>query len=292
MSYRLFTDVCSDLPLSYIKKNDITEILMPVSMDQRDFTVYDDPDNPLAIGNNLFYNKMRLGSQVRTSPIAKATFIDAFVPVLKRGMDLMYIALSSGVSETYQHACAAANELETQYPERKIIMVDSLGASLGQGMLVYLCAQKRAQGMPIEQLQHYAEDMRSAIKQWFTVDDLAHLRRSGRMSGPSAMFGTLLGIKPLLTVDPIGRLINTGMVYGRKRSLRYFADLVPALAMPDSPIFISHGDAEKDAQLLVDMIKTKCDSNEMLINTISPIVGAHCGPGTIALFFVGKQPAQ
>ena len=290
MAYRLFTDVCADLPLEYVRANDLRIVPMPVTVDDRQYTVTLDPDDPSSISTKLFYDMLRSGTKAQSAQIPASTFITAFEPVLMAGGDVLYLAFSSALSGTYNSACLAAQDLMDKYPNRRVVVVDSLCASMGQGLLIHMCVQKRDEGASLDRLEEYMLQNRLRIHHWFTVDDLAHLRRGGRVSGAAAVMGTMLAIKPILHVDEEGKLVPVDKVQGRKRSLTFIADKICSLvdmSLSDT-VFISHGDAEADAQKVADMIRARHSVN-VLINSVDPVIGCHSGPGTIAVFCANSQ---
>ena len=293
MGYRLFTDVCADLPLDYIRANDLRVVSMPVTVDGRQYAVAADPNDPVSISTKLFYDMLRMGTMAKTAQTSISMFINAFEPVLMAGGDILCIAFSSALSGTYNSACAAASELMEKYRNRKIVVIDSLCASLGQGLLVDMAIKQRDEGMSLEDLEVYILDMRHRIQHWFTVDDLAHLRRGGRISGATAVVGTVLAIKPILRVNPAGELVPVDKTQGRKRSIKYLVDkAVSGIDMATlKQIYISHGDVLEEAEWAAGLVKEKVDV-EVLVNVIDPIIGCHSGPGTIAIFFVSKEPRQ
>ncbi len=236
-----------------------------------------------------FYDKMREGAVAKTAAINPYTFQTVFEEYCKEGKDILHISFSSGLSTTYNSSCAAMEELKKKYPERKLISVDSLCASAGQGLFVYLAVSKRDFGASIEEIAEYLEGIKLHICHWFTVDDLVYLKRGGRVSSASAFVANALGIKPVLHVDNDGKLVSVSKCRGRKKSLQSLADKYGELADPESPIYISHADVTEDAELLAEMIQTQYHKKVDIITGIGPIIGAHSGPGTIALFFVGKQ---
>lgn len=236
-----------------------------------------------------FYAKMREGAVAKTSAVNVDTFANAFEEVLKEGKDILYIGFSSGLSTTYNSARLAAQQLGEKYPERKVITVDTLAASAGQGLILKLTLDKKNEGATLEEAAAFAEDIKFKISIWFTVDDLVYLKRGGRVSATAAFFGNMLGIKPLLHMDNEGHLIPLSKIRGRKMSIAALADKYGELAtdLGSGDIFISHGDCIADAQYLADLLKTRYNANVTLITDVGTVIGAHSGPGTLALFFVG-----
>lgn len=237
----------------------------------------------------VFYEFMRDGKTAKTSAINPDTFTRAFEKELKKGQDVLYLAFSSSLSTTCNSARIAAEELMEQYPQRKILVVDTLGASAGQGLLLYLTVQQKRKGASIEEAAQFAEDNKMSVCQWFTTDTLTYLQRGGRVSTVSAVFGNMLDIRPVMHVDEEGRLSNTGKARGRKASIRALADKAITSAAEGSPIFISHADCEADAIALANMIRSARDLKTEVITDVGPVIGAHAGPGTLALFFVGTD---
>lgn len=212
-------------------------------------------------------------------------------PFLDAGQDVLVLAFSSGLSTTYQSSVIAVEELREQYPDRKIYTVDTLAASLGQGLLVWHAAQLRTQGKTIEEVRDWVEENKLHLCHWFTVDDLNHLKRGGRVSAATALLGTMLSIKPVLHVDDEGHLINMSKARGRAASLKALVDKMEETAIDPAgqTIFISHGDCEGDARKVAGMVKERFGVEVAVIGTIGPVIGAHSGPGTMALFFLGEK---
>ena len=238
-----------------------------------------------------FYDRMREGKAAKTSAINIGRFLEAFEPILQQGKDILYIGFSSALSTTYNSAAIAAGQLAVQYPERKVITVDSLSASAGQGMLVYLAAQKRRSGATLAETAAYVEQMKLQICHWVMVDDLEYLKRGGRISPTVAFVGNALGIKPQIHVDNGGRLVNVSKVRGKKKALAALADKYGELAVDPSAgvVFISHSDYEEDARGLACLLDERYGVKVELITDIGTVIGAHTGPGTVALFFVGRE---
>ncbi len=238
-----------------------------------------------------FYARMKAGEVAKTSAANPDTFVNAFKTVLEQGTDILYLAFSSGLSTTCNSARIAADELKEQYSDRKIVVVDSLCASAGQGLFVYLVNRKKLAGASIDEAAEYAEQIKLNICHWFTVDDLVYLKRGGRVSPAVAFVGGMLGIKPVMHVDNEGHLVNVEKVRGRKAAIQALANKFgsTALDINNGEIFISHGDCIDDAMALADIIAQKWNAKVNIITDIGPVIGAHSGPGTLALFFVGKE---
>ena len=240
-----------------------------------------------------FYGMLRAGEMAVTSQPSPQAAIDMLEPILKEGKDILHIAFSSALSGTYNSSRIAAEELMEDYPDRKIIVVDSLGASLGQGLLVYLAQEKKEQGEDMETVAKWAEENRLHMVHLFTVNDLNHLYRGGRISRTTAVVGSMLNIKPVLHVDNDGKLTAIGKVRGRKKSLQELVKLMDEKigSYHDTchTIFISHGDCEEDANYVAEKVKEKYQINTIIMNQVGATIGAHSGPGTMALFFVGDE---
>ena len=234
---------------------------------------------------------MRAGGVAKTSAVNVETFKTFFASILQEGKDILYLGFSSGLSNTCNAGQLAANELTEQYPDNRIVVVDTLAASAGFGLLVYLAVQKRDAGAPIDEVAEYITSQRGHLCHWFTVDDLVYLKRGGRISPAVALVGTVLGIKPVLHVDDEGHLINVSKARNRKAALKELANKYNELAIDPKagPIFISHGDCLDDAKRLGEMLKAQHGVDVDIYTYVGPVIGAHSGPGTLALFFLGKH---
>ena len=237
-----------------------------------------------------FYAKMRAGGIAKTAAINAQAFINEFEQHLKSGYDVLYIGFSSGLSTTYNSACIAAEELRASYPDRKILTVDTLAASAGIALLADTVLEAKKNGATIEEAAALAEERKMHVCHYFTVDDLEYLKRGGRVNPAVAFVGNVLGIKPILYVDNDGHLTKIDKARGRRASLNALADKYGAMVEnPGSKVYISHGDCISDAQTLADIIKTKYGAPCELITDVGPVIGAHAGPGVLALFFMGKE---
>lgn len=238
-----------------------------------------------------FYAEMRKGTVYQTSAVNPAECRDAYEEILRSGHDIVYIAFSSGLSVSKQSAELAAQDVKEAFPSQRIAVVDSLCASAGQGLLVYLAVQKKNAGTDFDSLVSYLTDTVSKMCHWFTVDDLKYLKRGGRISAASAFAATVLDIKPVLHMDDEGHLINMSKVRGRKQAIKALAEKYQELAEdPENGIYyISHADCPRDAAALEELIFRKLGTNASIIADIGPVIGSHAGPGTLALFFVGKH---
>lgn len=236
-----------------------------------------------------FYDKMRAGNVAKTAAVTPEAFATMFEEeALKQDKDVLYIGFSSGLSTTYNSGRIAALELQEKYPEAKIIAVDTLAASAGEGLMLYLTVQEKKKGATIEEAATFVRDLIGRMGIWFTVDDLVYLKRGGRVSPTAAFVGNLLGIKPVLYMDNEGHLIPVTKVRGRRTSIVAMADKYTEKAVDkeNGTVFISHGDCLADAQLLADILKERHGVEVKVLTDVGPVIGAHSGPGTIALFFV------
>ena len=285
--YVITTDNNSDLPESYYAEHNVGCTYLSYSMDGQNYS----HENFLPVEE--FYDKMRKGSMPTTAQVNPEAAKALMEPYLKEGKDILHIAFSSGLSGSYNSARIAGEELMEKYPDRKIIVLDSLAASLGQGMIVYLAQQQKEEGKSIDEVAQWVKDHRLQVVHAFTVDDLNHLYRGGRVSKTTAVVGGVLNIKPVLHVDNEGKLIPVGKVRGRKKSLLALVDMMDQKlgSYKDScdTIFVSHGDCIEDAQFVIDKIKEKYPIKTVLVNYVGATIGAHSGPGTVALFFLGDE---
>ena len=285
--YVLFTDSTTDLSVPLVEELGVEVLPLTFTLGGKDYKNY--PDNR-ELSPEDFYNQLRGGVMCTTSQVNQADFIAAFTPVLQQGKDILYIAFSSGLSGTYNSARLAAEELQEEFPNRTIAVVDSLQASMGEGLVVYYAASLKNEGKSIEQVVDWLKENAQSICAWFTVDDLMFLKRGGRVSGAAAVAGTLLGIKPILHVDAEGHLIPMEKIRGRKASLDALVKQYEQSNFDRSQqvVFISHGDCLEDCQYVADKI-TQLGAKRVCISTIGPVIGAHSGPGTVALFFRGQN---
>ncbi len=290
-NFIFLTDTASDLTKDMLSKTVISE-LIPLSF-TIDETNYVNTIDRTDMEVSDFYALLRTGKMATTSMVNTETYKDYFEKYLKDGKDIFYLAFSSGLSGSYNASTIAAQELLESYPERKIVIVDSLSASLGYGLLAFLTSEQIMNGASLEQAAKWAEDNRLNLCHWFTVDDLDFLKRGGRLSGAAAYFGTLLGIKPILHVDDEGHLVAMEKVRGRKMSLDGLVKRLETkgLDIKNQAIFISHGDCIDDANYVANEIKQKFGVKRIEIGHVGPVIGSHSGPGTIALFFLGSDRA-
>lgn len=287
-NYVVMTDSSADLTAALVEQLGLDVIPLSVNVGTQSFLNYPDERE---ISSTDFYEMLRKGANAQTSAVNVDTFLNAMSVHLKAGKDVLYLGFSSGLSSTYGASEVAAQELRETYPDRKIFTVDTLCASLGQGLLVYLTMQKVLSGATIEEAAAYAEENRLHLCHWFTVDDLFFLKRGGRVSAATALVGSALGIKPVLHVDNEGHLINVSKARGRKNSILALVDRMESSAIEPQKqtIFISHGDCLDDANFLAEELRKRFGISDITINFVGPVIGAHSGPGTLALFFLGTE---
>lgn len=284
--YIIFTDSACDMELSTLKKWNVKCIDLTLKFENEEKIWSNNEIEP-----KIFYQKMRDGGIAKTSAVNSEKFKQGFEEEIKKGNDILYLAFSSGLSTTCNSGAFACKALSEVYPDSKLITVDSLAASAGFGLLLYLAVQKKEEGATIEELEKYIKETVPHICHWFTVDDLVYLKRGGRVSPAAAFIGGMLGIKPVLHVDDEGHLVPVTKVRGRKASIKALADKYGELAIDKTtgPIFICQGDCQEDAQLLADIIKNDYGRDIDITVYTGPVIGAHSGPGTLALFFLGKN---
>ena len=282
--YIIFTDSACDILPEKLAEWGVNLVRMPYLFTD-DGVDKLDHDQPM----KEFYDEMRGGRVAKTSGLNESIFLTAFTRILETGKDILYLAFSSGLSVTYESGKKAAETLANKYPERKIRVIDSLAASAGEGLLVYLGVQNREKGMTLDENADALEADKLHICHWFTVEDLKYLKRGGRVNAATALLGTALNVKPVLHVDNEGHLIKITQVHGRKKSIRTMAEKLGQTIMKDTPIFISHGDCIGDAEKLKEILETEYHRKVDLITGIGSVIGAHSGPGTLALFFRGSE---
>jgi DegV family protein with EDD domain len=282
----IFTDTGCDLSPAHLERADIGYECLTFRFDgeQKEYKNGE-------MDSKAFYDKMREGGVAKTAAINKETFAIAFRKILDAGKDILYVGFSSGLSTTYNSARLAALELKEEYPDAKIRLVDTLAASAGQGLLVDLVAEKKRSGADIDTCAAYLEDIRLNMCHWFTVDDLVYLKRGGRVSATAAFFGNALGIKPVMHVDNEGHLVPVLKVRGRRTAIGAMADKLAesALDLENGKVYISHSDCLADAEYLASVLDEKYGVHVDLITDVGAVIGAHSGPGTLALFFLGNE---
>ena len=282
--YVLVTDSGCDLSPETLKEWNIGLICLAYLFTD-DGVEKKEHEQPLA----EFYAGMRNGRVAKTSAVNEDAFFNIFTPILEAGKDILYLGFSSGLSVTCENGKKVANALAEKYPERRIRVVDSLAASAGQGLFVYLAKLNKDNGMSLDENADAMEADKLHICHWFTVDDLKYLKRGGRISAATALLGTALNVKPVLHVDNEGHLIKITQVHGRKKSIRTMAEKLGATILDGSPIFISQADCMEDAEKLKEILKEEYNQDVTMITDIGSVIGAHAGPGTLALFFRGTE---
>ena len=286
MSYKIITDSSCDFTDAMCARLDIAYTPLTVTYNGESHSNFSEE---AAI--KTFYNELRSGVTATTSAANPDDWAKVMGPALAEGHDLLVIAFTSGLSTTYQSAVIAAEDLREQYPDRKINVVDSLCAALGQGLLIWYACQKRDAGMSLDELTAWVEENKLHICHWVTVDDLSHLKRGGRISATTALVGTMLNIKPIIHVNDEGKLINVGKIRGRKGAIEHIAAKVGELGegYDNETCFVVHGDCEDDANVLANILKEKYAVKNVHIGYLGPVIGAHTGPGVLAVFFMGNH---
>ena len=284
--FKIVTDSASDLNEELVKEIGVEVLPLTLTVNEKSYQNYPDERE---ISCKDFYDMMRGGAVGTTSAVPVGVFEEEFKRLTEDGSDLLYLGFSSGLSATWHSGHLASEAVMAERPGVKILTVDTLCASLGQGMFVYLVAKKADEGGSIEEVKAYAEDLVQHLCHSFTVDDLVYLKRGGRVSAATALVGGLLNIKPLLHVDSEGHLVSIGKTRGRKASIMALTDYIKGRELPETKelAFICHGDCIEDANMLSDILKTKFGFKKVIIGYTGPVIGAHSGPGTLALFFVG-----
>lgn len=285
-NYVLFTDSCCDMAASVLKEWQVESISLTFRFDGEDKDYQNDE-----LSAKDFYARLRAGEMSKTSAINAESFKMAFEPFLQQGTDVLYLAFSSGLSATSRMAQLAADELKETYPDRTVMVVDTLSASAGQGLLVYLAVQQKNTGADMATVAKYVEDTRLHLCHWFTVDDLQHLKRGGRISPTVALVGSMLGIKPVLHMDNEGHLISISKARGRQAALKALANKVGELALDpqNGTVFISHADCDGDVETVKALLKEQYGAKVEIVTFVGPVIGSHSGPGTLAIFFVGRE---
>ena len=284
-NYQIITDSACDLPKAMLEKLGVTATPL--------FVLYKGETMPDTVEDAVirdFYAGMRGGEVPTTSAVNPEGWLAVMRPVLEAGKDVLVLAFSGGLSTTYQSAVIAADDLAGKYPDRKIMVVDTGSAALGQGLLVYHACKQRDAGLSLEELAAWVEENKLHLAHWFTVDDLVYLKRGGRVSAATAVLGTMLQIKPVLHVDDEGHLISMVKARGRKASMETLVKKFDELGegYDNSTVFICHADCMEDAKKLEQMVLAR-GVKEVFIGNLGAVIGSHAGPGTLALFFLGKH---
>ena len=286
--YVIMTDSCCDLTDQMARDLELEVLPLTMHMDGQD---YPNDLAGTAISNQEFYKRIRAGKLATTSAVNVGQFQDAMRRVLESGRDIVCVCFSSALSTTYQSAVIAAEDLRAEFPEAEIHVVDSLSASLGQGLLLYLAVEQKRKGLTAAELAKWVEDNRLTVCHWFTVDDLNFLKRGGRVSATTALLGTMLSIKPIMHTSDEGKLVPVSKARGRKAAIAALLDKIEALGIhPEKQtMFICHADCEEDAKAVAQNIQNRFGTPTVHINYIGPVIGSHTGPNTMGIFFVGTQ---
>ena len=287
-TFTLVTDSSCDLPFEMLKEFDLSIFPLHYYFGEKEFC---DDKEEKDMTFKEFYDRMRAGEAPTTSAVSVGEIEEYFEKQASEGKDVLYIAFSSGLSTTYNAGAVAAKSVLERHPEAKIFVVDSLAASLGQGLLVYLCAKKADEGASIEEVRDYAEELKWHTCHFFTVDDLVYLKRGGRVSAATALLGGLLQIKPLLHTDDEGHLTSIGKCRGRKASIAALAASLNDNDLPETReiAFICHGDCIEDAELLKKIAMEEYGFKRVEIGYTGPVIASHSGPGTLAFFYIGRK---
>lgn len=285
-SYAIVTDSTCDLPQTIVTQYNIIVIPLEFTIDGHSYL---NTTDETALPAKEFYKLLREGSVSLTSQIPVQRYLEIFEKILLEGKDVLYLCFSSALSGSFNSSWVAAGELSFEYPKRKIYIVDTKAASLGEGLLVYHAAIRKEHGYTIEKLKMWVEENRDHFCHWFIVDDLHHLKRGGRISPTTAAVGTLLNVKPVLRVDSEGHLIPMEKVRGRRKALGKLVDVMEknCTEPEEQTVFIGHGDCLEDAKYLEQLVRSRIPVKDVLIEYIGPIIGSHTGPDMVSLFYRG-----
>ncbi len=288
MSFKIVTDSCANLTGELIEKYGVEIISLQYHMNDNSYDSYIKGEKP---DFTEAYKFLRQKGKITTSLVGRDACDNVVIPLLKQGEDVLILSFSSGLSGTYQNIVTAVEDYKEEFPDRKIMVVDTLAASMGQGLLVHYAVQLQSQGKTIEEVAQWVEDNKLNLVHIFTLDDLFFLKRGGRLSGTSAVVGTVLGIKPLMHVANDGKLYVTGKARGRKAAIEHLVNSLEEQGknIKDQTIFITHGDSYEDAKFIAAAVKTKYGVEEVVINCLDPVIASHAGPGTLAIFFMGEN---
>lgn len=286
--YVIVSDATLDLPMNIIEEYGLRIIPMGVNIDNEEYSHYPD-ERELAIED--FYQKLKAGAVPHTTQITPITFMNYFEEILQQGLDIIYIAFSSGLSGTYNTSQIVRRELMEEYPERKIYCIDSLCASVGEGILVYNAALQQRNGLSIEELRDWVEENKRRARHWFTVKDLYHLKRGGRVTSIEAFVGTALKIRPVLSTDETGKLAVISKLRGSRAELDFLVTKLEqeGVDLSSQTVIIGHGDDLQQAQELERLVRGKNLVKDVIISKIGPVIGTHTGPGMLALVFMGDK---
>lgn len=288
--FHIVTDTPANLPPSFLRREQITLIPFTFHSGSGEESCLD----LTAFDAKAFYDRIRGGEKITTSQIPPQRFVEEFTPILKNGEDILFVSLSSGVSGSYASSCIAAQQLKEEFPERKLFMFDSFGASLGEGLFAMYAAHFRAQGLDAGETYEKLVELRPRMAQIFTVGDLRHLKRTGRLSNLEAAVGTVLQIKPLLIGNPEGKIVTFSKLRGRRRAIEAIAKLYDERVWkPEEQIIgLSHGDCLEDAQMLASLVRRNCPPKDIWIVDHEPVTGTHVGPEMLSLFFLADEDVR
>lgn len=287
-NYIIITDSSADLPVNILEEYGITVAPLGFSFENENYLNY--PDHR-QLDIKKFYERVKNGEKSTTTLVNSKTFEEYFTPILESGKDILYLGFSSPLSGTFGSSLTAKEELLEKYNDARIECVDTLSASMGEGLLVYYAAKMKQEGKNLDEVKQWVLDNRLNLCHWFTVDDLNHLKRGGRINAMTATIGTALGVKPILHINDEGHLVPDSNVRGRKKSINALLEHMELTCMDpeENSVFISHGDCLEDAEYLASLIKEKLHVKEVIINYVGPVIGSHTGQGVVALFFFGKE---
>ena len=290
MSFSIFTDTSANIPTPLAREHEIGVIpLSYIRQGQEHFCL-----NTEEFDSRAYYGALKNGEKITTSQINPQRYVEYMDPALKEGKDILFVGMSSGISGSFHSAVVAAEQLQETYRDRRILMVDSLGASLGEGLQVLRAVDCRSKGMNLQETYDYLMELRSHVYQLFTVDDLMFLRRGGRLSNASALVGTILNVKPILKGNEKGKIVTFGKVRGRKKVMDQIAEKYDLLVRnaETQTVCISHGNCPEDAELLADMLKKHHPPKEILMVNHEPVTGSYLGPGALCVYFLGEQDVR
>ena len=287
-NYRIITDSTCDLTRKMVQEADVDVIPMDFTLGPDSFRDYPDEHE---ISSAEFYRRLAAGEPSMTNQITEARFEEAFEPYLKQGIDVLYLGFSSGLSATFNNSVLAAKVLQEKYPERRLAVVDTLAASVGEGLIAWLAGKMKCGGASLDEVKLWVEQNRLKAHHWFTVDNLMYLRRGGRISGAAAMMGTMLGVKPVMHVDDAGRLVLVEKVRGRRQSLDSLLDhMARTVVNPaEQTVFIGHSEYPEGAEYVRAQIEERFGVKEFRIACIGPVIGAHMGAGSLDFFYLGTD---
>lgn len=290
MSFTILTDTSANIPTSLLKEHDIYVIPYYYSIGEKQFSCLDTE----GFDGEKFYKAMRLGADIKTSAINFQSYIDFFGKFLEQGQDILFVSMSSGISSSFHCAEIATKELQEKYPDRQICLLDTIGASLGEGIFALKAAEYRDAGFTLSKTHRMLEKEKNCMYQVFTVDDLMYLKKTGRLTGSAAVIGNMLQVKPILKGNENGEIVNFAKVIGRKKAIDALAQRYNMLVKnPEQQLVgIAHADCAEDAEYLAELLNKKKPPREILTVMYEPVTGSHVGPGTLALFFMSDDKCR